>query len=230
MARRSAPHLPAGRPLWSLHEEAHIVVDAQDERLVTVATQWAAGWAGVELRDVGPTAREVLRRMSLGPVALENVPGLGESYANWRNGVGDCSPWRRVKEMLDRLGGWVVPSLAVHDRGGPILSLAATGPDAVFVLDHLDLTAQCRAREGSTVTMVAGEAVLAGPGARYRAVLHRASARSVAEALLAGPASVDEMSVRLDLPRSLVADVVAYLGGADLLGDTTDDDRDRPNG
>ena len=124
-------HIPTGRPLWSLLEDAF--VDEGAEHL-TVHGRWGA----IQLADTSPIVREALHRMSLGPVALENISALHDNFVRWKTGSGPCLVWRRLKNTLDQLGGCVVPSLGMDDGAGPILSVVAVTGDAVFTLPHIE--------------------------------------------------------------------------------------------
>ena len=161
-----------------------------------------------------PVVREALRRMTLGPVALENIWPLNENFARWKAGIGPCTEWQRLKQTLDQLGGVVVPSLGHVDGAGPILSVIAVAHDAVFTLPPIGDDEPVRLRPEAVIEGLNGDQVLVVPGLRYQVVLHREPASAVAKAMLAADTTIAEISDSLQLDRPVVADVVAYLAGA----------------
>jgi hypothetical protein len=203
-------HIPAGRPLWSLLEDA--IVDEGTEHL-TVHGRWGA----IEIADTSPLVREALHRMSLGPVALENISVLHENFVRWKTGSGPCLVWRKLKNTLDLLGGCVVPSLGLDDGAGPILSVVAVTRDAVFTLPHIDDDEVVTMRPRTEIERLNGDQALACPGLAYQVILHSAPATEIAKSLLNTSATITQVAESLQVERTLVADVVAYLAGAGLV-------------
>lgn len=203
-------HIPAGRPLWSLLEDA--IVDEGTEHL-TVHGRWGA----IEVADTSPLVREALHRMSLGPVALENISVLHENFVRWKTGSGPCLVWRKLKNTLDLLGGCVVPSLGLDDGAGPILSVVAVTRDAVFTLPHIDDDEVVTMRPRTEIERLNGDQALACPGLAYQVILHSAPATEIAKSLLDASATIAQVAEALQVERTLVADVVAYLAGAGLV-------------
>lgn len=203
-------HIPAGRPLWSLLEDA--IVDEGTEHL-TVHGRWGA----IEIADTSPLVREALHRMSLGPVALENISVLHENFVRWKTGSGPCLVWRKLKNTLDLLGGCVVPSLGLDDGAGPILSVVAVTRDAVFTLPHIDDDEVVTMRPRTEIERLNGDQALACPGLAYQVILHSAPATEIAKSLLDTSATIAQVAEALQVERTLVADVVAYLAGAGLV-------------
>ncbi|GAB3473894.1 hypothetical protein [Amycolatopsis cihanbeyliensis] len=206
-----ASHVPFGRPLFSLLEDA--VVLAEGEHKLTVC----GPWGDIEVTDRSPLVREALHRMSLGPVSLGNIPALAEESARWQ-ATGTRGPrWIRLKRTLDALGGCVVNSLGLFDGGGPILSLVADVPDAVFDCVSVAERAVVEVRPGATIEDIEAEQVFRCRGVAYRAVLHRSPATEIAKCLLSGETTITEVAGGLQVGRPVVGDVVAYLAGAGLL-------------
>ena len=154
-------HVPTGRPLWSLLEDAF--VDEGSEHL-TVHGRWGA----IEIDDTSPLVREALHRMSLGPVALENISALHDNFVRWKTGGGPCLIWRKLKNTLDQLGGCVVPSLGLNDGAGPILSLVAVNGDAVFTLPHIGDEDVVGLRPRTDIERLNGDQALSCPGLPIR--------------------------------------------------------------
>lgn len=203
-------HIPTGRPLWSLLEDAF--VDEGAEHL-TVHGRWGA----IQVADTSPVVREALHRMSLGPVALENISALHDNFVRWKTGSGPCLVWRRLKNTLDQLGGCVVPSLGLNDGAGPILSVVAVTGDAVFTLPHIEDDETVTMRPGTEIERLNGDQALTCVGQQYQAILHSAPATEIAKSLLDGETTITHIADALQVSRTLVADVVAYLAGAQLV-------------
>ncbi|SDH51288.1 hypothetical protein SAMN05216553_12559 [Lentzea fradiae] len=203
-------HVPAGRPLWSLLEDAF--VDEGAEHL-TVHGRWGA----IEIADTSPLVREALHRMSLGPVALENISALHENFVRWKTGSGPCLVWRKLKNTLDQLGGCLVPSLGLDDGAGPILSVVAVTRDAVFGLPHISADQPVTMRRGTEIERLNGDQALACAGQQYQVILHNAPATEIAKWLLDTETTVASVAEALHLEKALVSDVVAYLAGAGLV-------------
>jgi hypothetical protein len=204
------PKFPSGRPLFSLPED--VVVSSNGHRLSV-----RGRWGDVELADDTPMVREALRRMSMGPVSLENLPALSTEFTRWRN-EGICGPgWPRLKRTLDQLGGLVVPSLGLHDEPGPILSLVAVVPEATFQWPQIADTDPIQVPARARIEYIDGDQTLVRPGPPYVVVLHRAPAIGIANRLLDGRTTVAGLAERLGIGREIVADVVAYLASADLI-------------
>ncbi|QFZ21150.1 hypothetical protein [Saccharothrix syringae] len=164
----------------------------------------------MELTDSGPVVREALHRMGLGPVALENIPMLRTGS----RGEQSAEQWARLWRAIDQLGGYVVPSLGLHDGGGPILSLVAVVPDAVFRCPRIGDAEPLRMRPGTTLGIEAREQVLTCPGLPYNAVLHREPANGITKSLLAGDTMIAQVKVSFPAEAEVVSDVVAYLTSA----------------
>ena len=203
-------HVPTGRPLWSLLEDA-FVDEGGDS--ITVHGRWGA----IEIVDTSPLVREALQRMSLGPVALENISALHENFVRWKTGSGPCLIWRKLKNTLDQLGGCLVPSLGLDDGAGPILSVVAVTREAVFGLPHIADDDVVTMRRGTEIERLNGDQALACAGQQYQVILHSAPATEIAKWLLDSATTIAEVADALNLTRTLVSDVVAYLAGAGLV-------------
>lgn len=210
MVPTTQSHIPTGRPLWSLLEDAF--VDEGTEYL-TVHGRWGA----IRIADTSPLVREALHRMSLGPVALENISALHDNFVRWKTGSGPCLIWRKLKSTLDQLGGCVVPSLGLDDGAGPILSVVAVTGNAVFTLPHVDDDEVVGLRPGTEIERLNGDQALACPGRPYQVILHSAPATEITKALLDTESTIIQVAEALQVEKSLVADVVAYLAGAGLV-------------
>lgn len=206
-------HRPAGRMLWSLIESATVCRSRRGR--IAVDGMWGA----VEPSDQDAPVPEVLQRMTLGPVALDNVSALHDDHVRWRAGAPHLLAWPRIKSLFDELGGYVVPSLADHGGGPPLLSLVPTGPIASFRMPVMTGITRFQAAAAAYRYAGADGPVLHGPGLAYEAVLHRREPHLVAATLLAGPATRAEIAAATGVAESMVEDVLAYLAAAGLVTD-----------
>ncbi|MDI2128407.1 NADH oxidase [Yinghuangia seranimata] len=196
MIRASDPD-PAVFRLWSLAESVRIG-RARDGALLL-----AGPWGVDRVERPSAPVRELLRRMALGPVRLENV-GL------------DAAETSAVLPVLDRLSHLVVHTLGVDDLGGPLLSALPRAPHAPFVPSGLPPAQVVRLRGRSALTVRGRGFVLDHDGAGCRVELHRAEAVVIASAL-GWPVGSGEVSDLVRMPAAVVAPVLEYLAAAGAL-------------
>lgn len=201
MAMESGERESARIRLWSLREDVLVERNPGDDRLVVV-TRWGETWIDAP----GPLVHESLRRMSLGPISLENVlrPELPE-----RDQI-------RLREVLDLLSNSVVHSLGLRDGEGPLLSAVPVTRNATFRLPDVDRDQPVRLSRFAAMRADEGELVLESPLAPYQVVLHRRVASGVVAALCA-PTQVCELAGMLEAPEPVVSDVVACLVASGLV-------------
>lgn len=201
-------HVPARLRLWSLSEDVLVEVGPDGDRLVAV-TQWGE----IKLPDASQLVCQSLQRMSLGPVSVENLPTLGESFRHWKEG-GDgelAQPWKRFRRVLERLGCCVVQSLGLDDGTGPVLSVAPVSRQAGFWLPpEVDPERPIRLSRFVAMRTHDGELVLESPVTQYRVLLHQPVAAWVVGSL-GTPTTIDQLAGLLQLDRAVLADIVAYL-------------------
>jgi hypothetical protein len=215
-----AERVPARRRLWSLSEDVLVEVGPDGDHLVAF-TQWGE----IRIDDTSPLVRESLRRMSLGPVSVENLPILRGSSPRWpadptdptdlADPTGDAGeaggPWSRLQRVLQRLGSCVVQSLALDDATGPVLSVAPVSRQAGFLLPpKVDPDRPMRLSRFAAMRAKDGALLLESPVADYHVILHRPMAAWVVSSL-GCPATVTDLSATLKIARPVLADIVAYL-------------------
>ncbi|GAA4421436.1 SagB/ThcOx family dehydrogenase [Actinokineospora soli] len=190
--------------LWSLSEDALVEGDPGDDHVVVITR-----WGETKIDDADGRARESLRRMSLGPISLDNVLENGDS----------AREWERINEVLDKLGGSVVHSLGTTSGGAPMLSVVPVARDAVFRFRPVDPTLPVRLSRFAALRTSDGELLVESPLARFQVVLHRRMVSRVVVAMCAAT-SVVELARVLDIEEAVVADIVGYLvaTGIVLLG------------
>lgn len=191
--------------LWSLSEDALVEGDPDDDHVVVITR-----WGEVKFGDAEGSVRESLRRMSLGPVSLDNVvTDDGEHTAEWA----------RLNDILTKLGGSVVHSLGTTLGGAPLLSVVPVAKDAAFRIADVDPTLPLRLSRFAALRSSDGDLLVESPLAQFQVVLHRRLVSRIVVAMCSAT-SVVELSRALDLDQAMVADVVAYLvaTGIVLLG------------
>jgi SagB-type dehydrogenase family enzyme len=210
--------IPARLRLWSLSEDVLVEVAPDGDHLVAF-TQWGE----IRIDDASPLVRESLLRMSLGPVAVENLPTLQESNRLWHSGRAGESiePWQRLRRVLERLGSCVVQSLGFDDEVGPVLSVAPVSRQARFWSPpEIGTDQPVKLSRYGTMRANGAGLVLESPMTRHRVVLHRPIAAWVAGSL-GGAATVAELAAQLKVAEPVMADLVAYLvaSGVVLVGE-----------
>lgn len=200
MSMESGGRAAARIRLWSLSEDVLVEGDPDTDRLVVVTR-----WGETLIDGVGDAVRESLRRMSLGPISLENVlpTGRGGEYGEGRE-------WAQLRRVLDQLSGSVVHSLGMYDGDGPLVSAVPVARQATFRLPALDHRQPIKLSRFAAMRAVDGELLLESPLAQYRVVLHRQPASHVAAAL-SGATMIGELAPVLRMAQSVVADIVAFL-------------------
>lgn len=206
--------VPARLRLWSLSEDV-LVENGPDRDHLVALTQWGE----IRIDDTSQLVRESLRRMSLGPVSVENLPLLGDSFQLWRSGRtgAEAEPWYRLRRVLELVGCCVVQSLGLDDEIGPVLSVAPVSRQAGFWLPpEVDVNRPVRLSRFVAGRACNGELLLESPLARYRVVLHRPMAAWVVGSMSA-PTSIAQLTTLLQIPTPVVTDIVAYLIGSGMV-------------
>ena len=151
------------RELWSLREDVSVESGSGDDPL-----RLRGRWGDVTVRRPSPVVHEALRRMSLGPVSLENVIGTA--------GGDDAQAKREhLHRALDRLNPLIVRSLS-RESGDPVLSVVPLAERSRF--RPLPLTPGVPVRMSVYARLRANgrECNIESPLALHRVVLHQADA------------------------------------------------------
>ena len=180
--------------LWSLREDVLVEEDPEHDRLVVVS-RW--GETGIDGAD--DLVRESLRRMSLGPIFLENVRADTSSHGEWAN----------VRRVLGLLSGSVVRSLSAPDDG-LLLSAIPVTRQAALHLSEIEPTRPLRLSRFAAMRADAGDLLVESPLAQYHVLAHQQLACSVVTAL-AAVSSVDKLAELVRAGQGVVAGLVAYL-------------------
>lgn len=196
LTRESGERAAGRRRLWSLREDVLVETEPNHDHVVVITR-----WGETRIEHADEVVRESLRRMSLGPISLDNV--LPQQRA-------DSREWARLHEVLDLLGGSVVHSLGLPDGEGPLLSAVPIARAASFTLTEIDPGQPVRLSKFAAMRALDGEMLLESPLAQYQVVLHRVIATRVVAALSTA-SSIRELAGAVNVAESLVADVISYL-------------------
>ncbi|MGW5660936.1 hypothetical protein ACWEWG_12675 [Streptomyces sp. NPDC003758] len=198
---------PRTLPLWSLREEVTVEAYTDGELVLR------CGGATEAVRCADPVLREVLRRMTLGPVLLSNVDASLAHPATRAPGTrpAEASP---VWSVLRRLSHLVVRSLGTDDEKGPLLSVFTLTRDTAFDPVRLPAAVPLRLSPFATSRSEAGALVVESILTPFRVVLHRPEAAWSAQ-VLARPMSPAKV-LALPLAPATAADVLAYLAATGM--------------
>jgi SagB-type dehydrogenase family enzyme len=199
--------------LWSLREDVLVESEPGQDPLVVVTR-----WGETRIEEPDELVRESLRRMSLGPISLENV--LPPEDAPGGSTLSKALDQTRLAEVLAELSGSVVHSLGMYDGEGPLLSAIPIARSAEFRLPKVDWRLPVRLSRFAAMRAAADGMLLESPLASYQIVLHRLLASRVAAALSTAT-TISDLSPQLKMAEPVLADIVAYLAatGMVLLGE-----------
>lgn len=215
MPTESHRRVPRSIRLWSLREDVLVEDDAESDQLLVVTR-----WGEVPIRHAAMLVRECLRRMSMGPVSLENV--IVSAQAGGSAGS-DRSKHERdeIERILKVLSGSVVHSLALDDVHGPLLSAIPVVQEPTFAPRRIDPSRPVRLSRFAAMRPADDGLILESPLASYSVLIHRPLVTRVV-ASLNTPNSITELVSVEGIEQPVVADIVAYLvaSGVVLLGES----------
>ncbi|MGW6913947.1 hypothetical protein ACWGB8_09020 [Kitasatospora sp. NPDC054939] len=186
-------------PLWSLREDVALESTPDEMRLDTPS-------GGIRLPAPGRLVREMLWRMSLGPVLLENVVDDAAWFAADR---------AEVERVLGDLGHLVVRSLGVDARR-PLLSVVPDGRGAEFRPQPVAPDVPVRLSRHAALRTDGRGYLLESPRARHRVELHRPEAVQ-ALAGLATAVLPSEAALGQRIPPVAVFGLLSYLAAAGMV-------------
>lgn len=218
------PSPPATRQvhLWSLREDVHVEDDSASDSLVLHTR-----WGDVRVWRPGGSVREALRRMSLGPISLENVvdglpgqsPKAGGAATAGRGGAGAGRrglELARLQVLLGNISAVVVRSLALEDAQQPLLSVVPMALEAAFHPRPLPEEAPVRLSRFATLRTDGDTLVLESPLSLHRVVFPRPEGAWVVSALGRGT-TAEAVARTVPLRRSVIEDVLSHLWAAGML-------------
>jgi SagB-type dehydrogenase family enzyme len=214
--------------LWSLREDV-LVEDGPGQKRPVVVTKWGE----FDIDSAADVVLASLRRMSLGPISLENALARGRSTTDDTTGAvaiggyrdGTRKEWAELRQVLDLLSSSVVRSLGVGDGDSPVLSAVPIARVASLRLPEVDHEQPVRLSRFAAIRPHDGELLVESPLAQYEVVLHRRLGSAVTTAL-SSPVSAREVAELLGEDPTMVAQIVAYLAGAGIVELGERDERD----
>ncbi|GAA2576572.1 MULTISPECIES: SagB/ThcOx family dehydrogenase [Streptomyces] len=186
--------------LWSLREDVRVETFEDGD-----AVELHSRWSDLRVRNPEPGLVETLRRMSLGPVSLDNV-SAGRAEGTPRS-------WQRA---LLRLQDLVVRSLAFAGSGQLLLSAVPLTHTARFAPEPPPDDALLKLSRFALLRCEGDLFRLESPLSLHRVVLHRPEAQWVVSAL-ARPVTAAKAGDGLPLAASVVREILGYLVGTGMV-------------
>ncbi|HEX6521701.1 MAG TPA: SagB family peptide dehydrogenase [Streptosporangiaceae bacterium] len=190
--------------LWSLREDVDVELRSAGD-LVRLRSPWGE----ITIPRSSPAVREALHRMRLGPVSLENIPGVGSE-----NGE-DSAQQRQLFQVLERLQPLVVRSVRLA-TGQPLLSVLPLTPRSVFRPTALSPDAPIRLSAFAELRTDGREYRLESPLALHRVLLHRVEAVQLIGAL-GGPSAAGDVTTVLPGSQAAATVALEYLIAAGMV-------------
>lgn len=180
--------------LWSLREETLLEELPEGSALVLHSR-----WGDLRIPRPGTVLTETLRRMLLGPVQLDNVPGVDELAARLR-----------LLHALRQLTGLVVRSVGAPDGERPLLSVVPTVTGAR--LDPVPVPAgrMMRLSRFAALRSSGHDMVLESPLSQFRVVFARPEAGWLISSL-SRPVTLERAAARTPLAAPVVGALVSHL-------------------
>ena len=188
-------------PQWSFREDVYIEPEPHRGNVVVHSR-----WEDVILPSPGATVLEAMRRMSLGPILLDNV-------------IREDAELRELDAILDGLQHLVVRSFG-FDPEQPLMSVVPLTPQARFRLPVSPLVHPVRLSRFALIRTDGNNFHVESPLSLHRVILHRADAMSGVGSLIR---PVDPSAIgRESQP------VIAYLMAAGMVVQAVEEDPFQP--
>ncbi|GAA5061783.1 SagB-type dehydrogenase family enzyme [Thermocatellispora tengchongensis] len=183
-------------PLWSLREDVHVEADAARDVVILDSR-----WGEEVLPHPAPGVVEALRRMSLGPVSLDNA-------------VSDPCERAELDRLLDRLQHLVVRTLGL-DQERPLISVVPLSREARLRPAPLSPVRPVRMSRFAVLRAEEGAYWMESPLSLHRVVFHRAEAVWLIAAL-SHPIAPPAVAAALPSPMP-AAEALSYLVAAGMV-------------
>ncbi|MBA2806236.1 SagB family peptide dehydrogenase [Streptomyces sp. KM273126] len=188
---------------WSLRED--VLVDTSGPSGCVVLS---GRWGEVRLRGAGPSVRETLRRMSLGPISLANaVAGLTADDSMHPPSGG---PETEILAVLHRLQHLVVRSLSMEESDRLLMSVVPIARSARYRPVAADRCHPVRLSRFAFLRSEGQGFVLESPASLYRVVVHGPEV-SWLIGMLGRPVTIDQMAASVPLSVPVISGIVAHL-------------------
>jgi SagB-type dehydrogenase family enzyme len=188
--------------LWSLRDDVSLDAGSGDAPL-----RLSGRWGEVAIARPSGDIRELLARMRLGPISLENVSGV--------RGDDRATVLARLHRVLDHLQPLVIRTLA-RETGQPLISVVPITSRSRFHPVPLAPGVRVRLSSFAQLRTNGTEFVVESPLALHRVVLHRSEAVCLVGAL-GRFVTADEAATAAGRDRGFAADLLGYLRAAGML-------------
>jgi SagB-type dehydrogenase family enzyme len=189
--------------LWSLRPDVLVETDAEDGTLTLVSR-----WGETVIRRAGPTLRDLLARMQLGPTRLDNVLDVSRSTA--AEVLAERTALIHALGMLQHL---VVRSLATEEGARVLLSVEPVSRRADFRPRSLRPGLPLRLSRFTALRPDGGMLQAESPLSLHRVMLHRPEAAALVAAL-ARPRAPSEFGDLASWPVCLLHTALSFLVAA----------------
>lgn len=190
--------------LWSLREDVRVETAEDGD-----AVELHGRWSDLRIRNPAPNLVELLRRMSLGPVSLDNIPSEGTTRS-WQG-------------ALLRFQDLVVRSLALVDSGQVLLSVVPLSPTARFSPGPPPARARLKLSRFAVLRREGDLFQLESPLSLHRVMLHRPEAQWVVAAL-GRPVVAERAGDGVPLAGRVVQEILGHLIGTGMVLVAREDD------
>lgn len=180
--------------LWSLREDT-LVEEQPDDASLVLRSQWG----DLHIPRPGAVLTEALRRMRLGPVQLQNVPGTEELAARVR-----------LLAALRQLGGLVVRSIGAPDGEQPLLTVVPTATGARLDPAPVPEDRPLRLSRFAALRSTGRATLLESPLSPFRAVFTRPEVGWLITSL-GRPVTLERAVERLPVPRPAATALLSHL-------------------
>jgi SagB-type dehydrogenase family enzyme len=160
----AVPPIAGDRELWSLREDVSVESGPEDDAPLRLRGRWG----DVTVPRPSPLVCVALKRMSLGPVSLENAVGIAEDDEA-------LAEREDLRKTLDRLNPLIIRSLK-QEPGDPILSVVPLAASSRFEPMPLNPDVPLRMSVYARLRADGRESNIESPLALHRVVLHCAEA------------------------------------------------------
>jgi SagB-type dehydrogenase family enzyme len=198
----AGPGTRSTHELWSLREDVDLEAGPAGGLVLRSL------WGEFTIPRPSPEVHEALQRMSLGPVSLENIPGVAESDP-------DSVQRRQLFRVLDRLQPLIVRSVKLAS-GQPLLSVVPLTPRSVFCPARLSPDTPVRLSAFAELRTDRREYRLESPLALHRVLLHRVEAIELI-GMLGAPVAPEDVTAMLPDAEPATTAALEYLVAAGIV-------------
>ncbi|MEV4613929.1 SagB family peptide dehydrogenase [Kitasatospora sp. NPDC049258] len=193
----SAPEL---QRLWSLREDVDVEFEEGPDGDALLRNRWST----VRLARPDRAGREALRRMTFGPISLDNILSGAERGSR-----------ARLDDLLGRIQHLTIRSVGLTDSELPLLSVVPISPRAELEQVGVGPDRPIRLSRFAVLSGAGRGLTLESPLSLFRVLAHRPAAAALLGAL-GWTTTLAELTAALPFPAAAVREAVEHLLGAGL--------------